>query len=95
MAVVGVSADSLESHKAFAAKYGLPFALLIDVGGALRSRFGNPDGGADLFARITYIVDIDGVVRAVAGGPGVKVDEHVAAVHEWAKKLSEEENPPR
>jgi thioredoxin-dependent peroxiredoxin len=86
-AVFGVSADSHESHVAFAQKYELPFALLVDEGGALRKRLGNPDGSEPLISRMTYIVDREGIVRDVVGGPEVRVDDHVAAVKEWAAKL--------
>jgi peroxiredoxin len=88
--LIGVSSDDFDSHKRFGEKFELPFALLVDEGGALRKSFGNPDGSEDLYARITYIVDAEGVVRAVAGGPSANVDAQVALVKEWAALLSAE-----
>lgn len=85
--MIGVSADDWESHRDFAAKFGLPFTLLIDAGGALRQRFGNPDGSEALISRITYIVDAEGAIRAVGGGEGFTVDDHLALVAEWAAKF--------
>jgi peroxiredoxin Q/BCP len=38
--VLGVSTDDAKSHGKFAAKYALPFPLLIDEGGEVASRFG-------------------------------------------------------
>ena len=38
--VVGVSVDSVESHRAFAEKHAFPFALLSDPEGELASAFG-------------------------------------------------------
>ena len=38
--VIGVSPDSLESHKRFAGKYELPFDLLSDSDGRLRELYG-------------------------------------------------------
>src|SRR5205809_5576752 len=34
--VIGVSSDSVRSHRRFAARHGLPFVLLSDTGGAVR-----------------------------------------------------------
>src|SRR5262245_24349004 len=40
--VLGVSADSLDRHRAFAANRNLPFLLVSDSDGALRRAFGVP-----------------------------------------------------
>src|SRR6185503_1461565 len=40
--VIGVSRDSLESHRDFAAKQRLPFLLVSDQDGAIRKSFGVP-----------------------------------------------------
>src|SRR5882757_1705554 len=39
-AIVGVSTDSAERHRAFAEKHAFPFILLADEGGKLASEFG-------------------------------------------------------
>jgi peroxiredoxin Q/BCP len=38
--VVGISLDDVDSHKAFASKYQLPFTLLADVGGETAGAYG-------------------------------------------------------
>jgi peroxiredoxin Q/BCP len=38
--VIGVSDDSVESHRSFAAHHRLPFLLLADAGGTVRKRYG-------------------------------------------------------
>jgi len=91
LTVIGVSADSHASHAAFAEKYGLPFALLVDEEGALRAQLGSPDGSEQIYARMTYIVDREGIVRAVIGGEGITVEDHVAGIRDWAAKLAVEE----
>jgi thioredoxin-dependent peroxiredoxin len=59
--VLGVSTDSVDSHRAFAQKYGLRFVLLSDAGGAMASAFGVlRDGHA---ARSTFVLDRDLRVR--------------------------------
>src|SRR4051794_25890265 len=40
--VIGVSADSVESHRRFAGRNRLPFRLLSDADGTLRARYGVP-----------------------------------------------------
>lgn len=64
--VLGVSADSPASHKAFAEKYKLPFTLLSDPNNALRDAFGVK---GDLFGlipgRLTFVIDTKGIIQHV------------------------------
>ncbi len=64
--VFGISADTVDSHKKFRAKYRLPFDLLSDPDNKVRNIFGVP---ADLFGlipgRVTYICDSKGIVRHI------------------------------
>lgn len=64
--VVGISADDVASHKAFAEKYRLNFMLLSDDNNKVRKQFGVP---ADIFGlipgRVTYVIDKNGIVRHV------------------------------
>ncbi len=59
--VLGVSADSRFSHKAWADSLNLTFPLLADRSGAAISAYGvqNPDGAAE---RATFVVDKDGKI---------------------------------
>jgi len=57
--VLGVSADTLETHRAFVEKLGLSFPLIADSG-AIRELYG---GG-----RITYLIDQGGIIRYVHKG---------------------------
>lgn len=63
--VIGVSADSPESHKKFADKYNLPFTLLSDGGDAVRKAYGVPPTLWVLPGRVTYVIDAEGVVQHV------------------------------
>ena len=62
--VIGVSADSPKSHKAFANKYNLPYTLLSDSKNELRKAFGVK---GDIFGlipgRVTFVIDKQGVIR--------------------------------
>jgi len=61
--IIGISGQSVESHKKFAEKYHLSFTLLADEGNKIRKLFGVP---TDLFGaipgRVTYVVDKTGTV---------------------------------
>lgn len=66
--VFGVNPGSIKSHHNFAAKYGFPFPLLTDEGGAVTDAYGarkNPKGGT---ARTVYIVDKKGVIQYAQRG---------------------------
>jgi thioredoxin-dependent peroxiredoxin len=55
--VVGVSVDSVQSHRAFAEKHAFPFALLSDTKGELASAFGVLRGR--FAARSTFVLNAD------------------------------------
>jgi peroxiredoxin Q/BCP len=63
--VIGVSGDSLESHRKFAEKHKLPFTLVSDEGGELRKVYGTGKTLGLLPGRVTYVIDPDGVVREI------------------------------
>lgn len=61
-AVIGVSLDSEESHKAFAEKHGLPFPLLADTAGEAADAYGVKVSrfGFDMAKRQTFLIDPEG-----------------------------------
>jgi len=82
--VLGVSEDSLESHKAFASKYELPFQLLDDSSHEIANAFGVPlsNGKAK---RVTFVIDASGKVSKVF--PSVDPEAHAAELIEALKSL--------
>lgn len=71
--VVGVSADSVESHKRFQEERNLPFTLLSDPEMAVMraydvfeqgTRFGKP---ATVLVRTTYLIDEEGTIVQAFG----------------------------
>ena len=58
--ILGISDDSVESHRKFAAKYSLPFTLLSDKGGAVRKLYGVKKTLGIIPGRVTYVVGRDG-----------------------------------
>jgi thioredoxin-dependent peroxiredoxin len=84
--VIGVSADSVASHKKFADKYGLVFPLLSDEKKEMikkygvwkeKSMYGKKYMGIE---RTTFVIDEKGVISHIF--PKVKVDGHVEEVLE-------------
>jgi thioredoxin-dependent peroxiredoxin len=62
-AIIGISGQSVESHKKFAEKYQLKYTLLSDEGNKIRKLFGVPTNFLGLLpGRVTYIADKTGKV---------------------------------
>ena len=61
--VIGVSADTPASHKAFAEKHTLPFPIISDCDGHLRKLFGVPKLLGFLPGRVTYVIDRHGILK--------------------------------
>lgn len=61
-AVVGVSVDDVESQKAFAEKYHLPFPLLSDARQEVAERYGvlTTFGDTAVASRQTFVIDPEG-----------------------------------
>ncbi len=62
--ILGVSLDDVESHKAFAESYSLPFPLLADVEGTASTAYGVKTRmmGMEVAKRQTFIIGPDGMV---------------------------------
>lgn len=82
VAVLGVSADSGESHRKFRAKYRLPFPLLSDPDRKMMTKYG-AFGEKMMYGRKTQ-----GVIRSTVWiGPDGKVRKH------WARVAKAEAHP--
>jgi len=82
--VLGVSADSGESHKKFAAKYKLPFTLLSDPDRKVMEKYG-AYGEKMMYGKKTV-----GVIRSTVWiGIDGKVKKH------WARVPSAEQHPAK
>ena len=61
--IIGISGQSVKSHKEFAEKYRLSFTLLSDEGNKVRKQFGVPADMLGLLpGRVTFIADKKGKV---------------------------------
>lgn len=64
--VIGISSDSVESHKKFAQKYNLPFTLLADTKKEVRKLFGVPKAFLGIIpGRVTYVIDKKGTIQYI------------------------------
>jgi peroxiredoxin Q/BCP len=65
--ILGVSLDSVTSHKDFCAKEGMNFKLLSDADHAMTKAYGSlaKSGDTKYAARNTFLIDPAGVVRKV------------------------------
>jgi peroxiredoxin Q/BCP len=63
--VIGISADSSQSHERFAGRHRLPFVLLSDKGGMVRGRYGVAKTFGIFPGRSTYLIDREGVIRHI------------------------------
>jgi thioredoxin-dependent peroxiredoxin len=75
--VIGISGQSVESHKKFADKYHLTYTLLADVDNKIRKLFEVPTNFLGLIpGRVTYIIDLDGKVVNIFNSQS-QVNKHV------------------
>jgi peroxiredoxin Q/BCP len=88
--VLGVSGQSVESHKAFAGHYGLQFILLADVDNKVRELYGVHTTMGILPGRVTYIIDKQGIVRHIFVSQ-TQAERHVEEAKKTLKMLDEEE----
>jgi thioredoxin-dependent peroxiredoxin len=84
--VIGISAQSVESHKSFATHHGLPFILLSDRNNKVRQLYGVPSTMGLLPGRVTYIIDKSGIVRHIFSSQ-TKAQKHVEEATRVLKEL--------
>lgn len=85
--VIGISSDSVPSHKLFASKHNFNYILLSDIDKKVRKLFGVP---ASLFGlipgRVTYIIDLKGKIRGIHNSQMNPVS-HIEEALELVKQL--------
>lgn len=89
--IIGLSPDSVQSHKKFAEKFELPFILLSDENKKVlekygvwkeKSMYGRKYMGVE---RTTVLIDEKGIIRKIY--PKVKVNGHVDQVSNDLKEI--------
>ena len=86
--VLGVSSQSVESHKSFATHHGLPFILLSDEKNEVRKLYGVPASMGVIPGRVTFIIDKRGIVRHIFSSQ-FQPEKHIEEALEVLKKIDE------
>jgi peroxiredoxin Q/BCP len=84
--VIGVSSDSVDSHRGFAEKCRVGFVMVSDAGGKVRESYGVPSSLGLVPGRVTYVIDKMGVVRHVFSSQ-LNPKRHVSEAMEALKAL--------
>jgi peroxiredoxin Q/BCP len=74
--ILGVSFDSVASHKAFIAKYNLPFVLLADTDKSVSKLYGVANDDSMHASRVTFVINKAGKIAFV--DPKVNPATHAA-----------------
>jgi peroxiredoxin Q/BCP len=73
--VLGVSADDVASHAAFAKKYDLPFPLLADPDKTIIRAYGVKMPLLGMARRVTFLIDKQGVLKHIVSDVHPKVHD--------------------
>lgn len=84
--IVGVSLDSIDSHKNFADKYHLPFPLVSDKEKRIATAYGVLKETGTSASRVTFIINKSGKISKIF--PKVDVGKHTEEVVSALKELS-------
>ena len=84
--IVGVSLDSVDSHKKFTEKYHLSFPLLSDKDKRIATAYGVLKETGTSASRVTFIIDKKGKIAKIF--PKVDVNIHTEEVAAALKELS-------
>ena len=93
VAVIGVSRDSVASHKKFAEKHGLPFTLVSDPERRVIEAYGvwvekKLYGKVSMgIARSTFVIGPDGVIEKVF--PRAKPDTNATEILAWLEGVAD------
>lgn len=86
--IIGISADSVSSHKAFATQYNLKYNLLSDTNNQIRKLFGVP---RNLFGiipgRVSYICDKEGIVLHIVNSQ-MNPEKHIQETLETLQAIT-------
>lgn len=84
--VIGISADSVESHKNFEEKYNLPFILLADTKNEVRNLFGVPKNLFLIPGRVTYVINEYGKVQYIFNSQ-LSAEKHIENALKALRKI--------
>lgn len=86
--VVGVSMDTIESHKRFISQHNLNFTLLSDVEGKVAEKYGTRMPGKNMARRVSFLINKEGKIVYIVDNPDaqVHIDEMKKAIKDLKGK---------
>ena len=84
--VIGVSFDSVDSHKSFVFKYDLNFPLIADTDGKIADAYGARIPDKKMARRVSFLIGLDGKIVHVTDSPNA--DVHLDEMQRAIKKLN-------
>lgn len=88
--VIGVSADTVETHRRFSEQCGLPFRILSDSSKGAMEKYGVPGG---IFSgRMTFFIDKNGIIRYIFSSR-LQPTRHVKEALEALSRIQPENRP--
>ncbi|MGB9601766.1 MAG: peroxiredoxin [Verrucomicrobiia bacterium] len=86
--VVGVSMDTIESHKRFISQHNLNFTLLSDVEGKVVEKYGTRMPGKNMARRVSFLINKEGKIVHITDNPDaqVHIDEIKKAINNLKAK---------
>jgi peroxiredoxin Q/BCP len=87
--VLGISGDTVESHRCFADKHTLTFRLLSDAGEAVRTAYGVGKTLGVMPGRVTFVIDRERRIRHVFSSQ-LRATAHVREALDDLRKLAQQ-----
>ena len=85
--VIGISADSQDSHKAFSQHHRLPFVLLSDLDGSVRKAYDVKKTLGLIPGRVSFVIDRNGIIRHIFSSQA-RATAHIGEALSVLKSLS-------
>jgi thioredoxin-dependent peroxiredoxin len=90
--VIGVSFDSVDSHKSFVFDYNLNFPLIADTDGAIADAYGARKGkNVKMDRRVSFLIGLNGKIVHVTDSPNP--DVHLKEMQDAIKDLNGKSSP--
>jgi peroxiredoxin Q/BCP len=89
--VIGISSQTVDSHKSFAKRHSLPFILLSDPSNKVRKQYGITSTLGIVPGRTTFVIDKEGIIKYIFSSqwqPTKHAKEALRALERENEKLS-------
>lgn len=84
--IIGISSDSINSHKNFAQAYNLPFPILSDHKGEVAKLYGVTKKWGLFPSRVSFVIDQTGIIKYILSSQ-FNISSHINKTLEMVKLL--------